>query len=196
LPECPAGSRNNAVDHVCVSDGSRLAGAAQAQLALYENDNFSVRVYRTTNTVQNLDDVGFNDRASSVVVRNGWWQVCSDANFRGQCVTLDPGEYPTLRSMGLNDKLSSVRDLDLGQGGWSGGGWSSARITLYENDDFKGQSVPASGNLADLAKSDSTTRRRRPGFAMGSGSCARMPTIAATASRWGLASIGRFALLA
>jgi Beta/Gamma crystallin len=130
---------------------SAVAGVARAQLALYENDNYGGRVFRTSTTVQNLSAVGFNDRASSVVVRNGRWQVCSDANFLGQCVTLEPGEYPSLGSMGLNDKLSSVRELGQGQGGWGGGGWSSARITLYENDDFKGQSVPASGNLADLA---------------------------------------------
>jgi hypothetical protein len=88
-------------------------------------------VYRTSTSVQDLGNVGFNDRASSMVVRNGRWQVCSDADFRGKCVTLDPGEYPSLRSMGLNDRLSSVRELGQGQGqgGWGGGGWSTARIT-------------------------------------------------------------------
>ena len=130
---------------------SILAGAAQAQVALYENDNFSGRVYRSNTSVQDLGNVGFNDRASSVVVRNGRWQACSDADFRGQCVTLEPGEYPSLRSIGLNDKLSSVRALGQDQIGWGGGGWSSARITIFENDGFNGQSVPASGNLADLA---------------------------------------------
>jgi hypothetical protein len=127
-----------------------LSTAAHGQITLYEHDNFGGRVYRSGASVRNLTDVGFNDRASSVVVRNGRWQVCSDAEFRGQCTTLDPGEYPSLRSVGLNDRLSSVRDLGPAQDGW-GGGWSSARITLYENDDFNGRSVPASGNLADLA---------------------------------------------
>jgi hypothetical protein len=127
-----------------------LSTAAQGQITLYEHENFAGRVYRTGASVRNLADIGFNDRASSVVVRNGRWQVCSDAEFRGQCTTLDPGEYPSLSSVGLNDRLSSVRDLGPAQDAW-GGGWSSARITLYENDDFNGRSVPASGNLADLA---------------------------------------------
>jgi hypothetical protein len=72
-----------------------IAGAVHAQLAPYENDNFSGRVYRTGTTAQNLDDAGFNDRASSVVVRNGRWQVCSDAN---------------VRAVGMNDRISSARD--------------------------------------------------------------------------------------
>jgi hypothetical protein len=46
-----------------------------------------------------------------VIVGGGKWQLCSDANFRGYCVTLDPGEYPSLRSMNLNDKVSSVQEL-------------------------------------------------------------------------------------
>lgn len=127
-----------------------LSAAAHGQITLYEHDSFGGRVYRSGTSVRNLNEVRFNDRASSVVVRNGRWQVCGDADFRGQCTTLDPGEYPSLRSLGLNDKLSSVRDLGPAQDGW-GGGWSSARITLFESEDFNGRSVPASGNLANLA---------------------------------------------
>lgn len=127
------------------------AGLAGAQLALYEHDNFAGRVYRTSTTEANLQNVGFNDKASSVIVRNGRWQLCSDAEFRGQCVTLAPGEYGNLRAMGLNDKMSSVREVGSGQDGWGTGGGSGARITLYEGDDYNGRSFPASSNVADLA---------------------------------------------
>ena len=75
-----------------------------------------------SNSVPNLNDSGFNDKASSVNVRGGRWQLCDDAYFRGSCVTLGPGEYSSLRAMGMNDKVSSVREL-----GWTpdgGGGWS------------------------------------------------------------------------
>lgn len=99
------------------------AGAATAQIVLYENDNFNGRTYRAFNSVSNLNDGGFNDRASSVRINGGRWQLCADAYFRGSCVTLGPGEYSSLRAMGMNDKLSSVREL-----GWTpdgGGGWNS-----------------------------------------------------------------------
>ncbi len=110
------------------------AGSALAQVALYEHDNYGGQVFRSGNNVPNLADTGFNDKASSVVVRNGQWQLCSDANFRGTCVTLNPGEYPSLNAMGLNDKVSSLRSTGGSPGpgdGWAGsppgnGGWGSS----------------------------------------------------------------------
>ncbi len=113
-----------------------IAGSALAQVALHEDDNYGGRVFRSSNAVPNLGDTGFNDKASSVVVRNGKWQLCSDANFRGNCVTLDPGEYPPLRAMGLNDKVSSVQELGgrpaPGYGGnnqWGGNSYNPASTT-------------------------------------------------------------------
>ncbi len=99
------------------------AGAASAEVVLYENDDYNGRSLRSSNSVSNLDDNGFNDKVSSVRVRGGRWQLCADAYFRGSCVTLGPGEYPSLRAMGMNDKVSSAREL-----GWTpdgGGGWNS-----------------------------------------------------------------------
>ena len=106
------------------------AGAARAEIVLYENDDFNGRTYSSSNSVANLGDSGFNDRASSVRIRGGRWQLCADAYFRGSCVTLGPGEYPSLRAMGMNDKLSSAREL-----GWTpdgGGGWNTSNS--YNNN--------------------------------------------------------------
>jgi hypothetical protein len=68
-------------------------------------------------------------------VRSGRWQLCADAYFRGSCVTLGPGEYSSLRSMGMNDKVSSVRELGWtpdGDGGWNGNN-SYNRDSGYNN---------------------------------------------------------------
>src|SRR5206468_5752458 len=54
---------------------------------------------------------GFNDRASSVVVDRGRWEVCEDARFEGRCVVLRPGSYDSLARMGMNNRISSVRPL-------------------------------------------------------------------------------------
>jgi Beta/Gamma crystallin len=100
------------------------ATTAAAELTLFEHDNFNGRRFAVNGSVNNLADAGFNDKASSVVVGSGTWQLCDDAYFRGNCVTLKAGEYPSLRPMGLNDRVSSAREL----GGWgppphsSGGG--------------------------------------------------------------------------
>jgi hypothetical protein len=96
---------------------SLAASAAHAQLVLYENDDFSGRSVRSGNTVQNLGESGFNDRASSIKVFSGQWQVCSDAYFGGKCVTIGPGEYPTLRAMGMVGSRAGAPIL--GSGGCS-----------------------------------------------------------------------------
>ncbi len=83
---------------------------AAAQITFYEHDNFAGRSFTTQKRVNNFRQIGFNDRASSVVVRRGnRWEACEDVKFSGRCVVLRPGRYPSLSSMGLNDRVSSVR---------------------------------------------------------------------------------------
>jgi hypothetical protein len=139
------------------------AGAASAQIMLFEQDNFAGRSFAASNSVANLNDTGFNDRASSMIVRSGRWQICVDAYFGGRCETLGPGEYTSLRTMGFNNKISSVRELGWtpdGSGGWGqgnrpgdnnwggSGGWGSgSRAILYEDMGLKGRTfaIDASG---------------------------------------------------
>jgi hypothetical protein len=75
----------------------------------FERDGFAGRSFTTDRPIGNLERFGFNDRASSVVVRSGRWEVCEDARFSGRCAVLRPGRYPDLRAMGLNNQVSSVR---------------------------------------------------------------------------------------
>ncbi len=88
-----------------------LSAQATAQITLYENDGFRGRAFTTQREVSNFQRAGFNDRASSVIVERGHWEVCDDARFRGHCVVLRQGNYDSLRGMGLNDRLSSVRPV-------------------------------------------------------------------------------------
>jgi len=86
-----------------------LAAQASAQVTFYENEDFQGRSYSTGQQVDNLQGTGFNDRASSVIVMRGRWEVCSDARFGGSCIVLRPGQYPSLATMGMNDRVSSMR---------------------------------------------------------------------------------------
>jgi uncharacterized protein YcfJ len=88
-----------------------VAWPAAAQLTLYEHDGFSGRSWRTTGAVRNLATRGFNDRASSVMVARGRWEVCENANYSGRCRVLREGRYTSLATMGLNDRVSSVRSV-------------------------------------------------------------------------------------
>ena len=92
--------------------GILVAGQAAAQVTFYENDGFGGRSFTADRTIFNFDRLGYNDLASSATVRGGSWEVCTDARFEGRCVTLRPGDYPSLRALGLNDRISSVRQLD------------------------------------------------------------------------------------
>ena len=88
-----------------------IATQAVAQVTFYENDNFRGRTFTTSRQIPNFDRFGFNDRASSVVVKRDRWEVCEDVRFNGRCVILRPGQYPSLAAMGLNDRVSSVRTV-------------------------------------------------------------------------------------
>ena len=86
-----------------------LAQHAAAQLTFFEWDGFRGRSFVADRTNPDLAYHGFNDRASSAIVDRGRWEVCEDAQFRGRCAILSPGQYPTLAAMGLNNRVSSAR---------------------------------------------------------------------------------------
>lgn len=86
-----------------------FAPAATAQLTLYQQARFYGPAFTTNGQINNLDRSGFNDRASSAIVERGNWQVCEDSNFRGRCIVLRPGQYPSLAAMGLTNRISSLR---------------------------------------------------------------------------------------
>ena len=95
-----------------VAAGLLFAGQAAAQITLFKDDGFQGRAFSSDRPVENFANSGFNDEASSAEVRGGTWQVCRDAYFQGRCVTLRPGNYPSLESLGLNDRISSIRPLE------------------------------------------------------------------------------------
>ena len=92
--------------------GLVFATQAAAQVTFYSRDDFRGQSFTTDREIRNMERQGFNDRASSAVVRGGSWQVCEDARFEGRCVVLQPGDYPSLADMGLSNEISSVRAVE------------------------------------------------------------------------------------
>ncbi len=88
-----------------------FAAHASAQITFYEDEGFRGRMFAADKAVWNFDRFGFNDRASSVVVDRGRWEVCEDARFSGRCVVLRKGSYESLRGMGMENRISSVRPV-------------------------------------------------------------------------------------
>jgi uncharacterized protein YcfJ len=89
-----------------------LASQAMAQITFYEHEGYRGRAFTTDRRVGDMQRQGFNDRAGSVVVDRGRWEVCEHARFEGRCVVLRRGSYPTLDEFGLNNQVSSVRPVD------------------------------------------------------------------------------------
>jgi len=135
-------------------------GVFAGEITLYEGENFQGRNLTLRNDMRDLDRTVFNDRAQSVVIRDGVWEVCADAAFHGHCATLQPGEYPVLEG-GLDRRISSVRQVAdrpaYGQApqryaaapGYaapppSGG---AAKAILYEGRDFHGRSFAIDRNV-------------------------------------------------
>ena len=94
--------------------GAALALSASAvfagEITLFERPDFQGRRLTIRGTMSNLDRTDFNDRAESIAVRDGVWEVCTDAYFNGQCVRLQPGEYRNLRGS-LDRSISSAREV-------------------------------------------------------------------------------------
>ena len=88
-----------------------FAAHASAQITFYEGEGFRGRAFTTDKQVGNLERYGFNDRASSVVVDRGRWEVCDQARFEGRCVVLRRGSYDSLRGLGMENRVSSVRPV-------------------------------------------------------------------------------------
>ncbi|MBA3506470.1 MAG: beta/gamma crystallin family protein [Betaproteobacteria bacterium] len=138
-----------------------ITGAASTsaqEITVFEHDNFTGRRFAANASVADLGTTGFNDRASSIVVRSGTWQVCSDHYYRGRCVTLTNGDYPSLASLGLNDRVSSIRELGwqrdgaVQRDGGRAAGPAVGRIALYDDTNLGGRGITVDQVVTDFER--------------------------------------------
>src|SRR5688500_7295004 len=101
----------HAIKRVLAATAAALALPAVADIVVFEHDGFGGRAVGARGPVVNLDDHGFNDQASSVIVERGVYEVCEHAHFGGHCLLLGPGRYPSMNRMGFNDQVSSIRPV-------------------------------------------------------------------------------------
>jgi Beta/Gamma crystallin len=138
--------------------GSLLAAASAiaGEITLFEYPDFGGRRITLRGAVSNFDPSGFNDRAASLVIRDGYWELCTDAFFRGRCATLGPGEYRNLQPS-FTDAISSAREVAGSPPPVrppppphvaSGGG--EPRIELWERREFGGRSVTLTSAVPDF----------------------------------------------
>jgi hypothetical protein len=128
---------------------------ARGSIELFGQSAFRGRSVTLERSIANFDEVGFNDRASSLIVGEGTWQLCSDGGFSGTCRVFEPGRYADI-GPGLAREISSARLIGglPAQGQWVPAPSTAApRIVLFDADSFRGRSLSLTDNLSDLRRS-------------------------------------------
>ena len=122
------------------------AGTSSASVTFYAGENFTGEEMTIDRAVANFEGIGFNDRARSIIVREGRWEICGDANYKGGCTMLGPGRYSALKT--LSGKVSSVRPVDAADGRPGRAKPVDPRAVLYEGKNFAGRSFAVEpGNI-------------------------------------------------
>lgn len=136
----------------------------QGGAVLYSNAGFRGEALRVDGAVPSLGRIGFNDRASSIAINRGVWEVCVDANFRGRCEIID-ASAGRLNAYRLNDNISSLRpagydrgrrhdrwdDRHDGQRGW-GGRRGGAGLILFPDSNQRGPAMEIGQDVSDLSR--------------------------------------------
>ena len=90
--------------------GLALATAAVAgDATIYSRSHFEGRALSLRGSDPNIANNGFDD-VGSIVIHSGRFEFCSRPGFAGQCETLGPGRYSSLRE-DWSHRVLSVRDL-------------------------------------------------------------------------------------
>lgn len=146
-----------------------FGGVAQAaQITIYKQPHFKGESVTVRNGANDLAPLGITDQASSLVVHDGRWQVCTQPDFNGDCREIGPGKYATLDRV-LNHRIESVRELertadrrdyrgsrnDRGRDNWRGerSHPQAASIEIFNRPEFRGRSMRAGDDIADLRDS-------------------------------------------
>lgn len=85
-------------------------GQPPAAIALFTSENFYGDVREAFDPFASMHDLAFNDRARSVAVLAGQWELCEHANFTGRCVFIRE-DVADLGWFGLNGRVSSIRPI-------------------------------------------------------------------------------------
>jgi hypothetical protein len=139
------------------------AAYGQGAIQLFGQPEFGGRDLQLTGDAAELGSRGFNNRASSVIVTAGTWELCSEPEFRGTCRRYAPGRYAEL-GYEMTKEISSARlvrsaaqapaVIGPGHGGGRRGGPPPAgRAILYSEPGLRGSSLTVAGPVGDLEAS-------------------------------------------
>ena len=136
--------------------------APRTGVYLYDGPNFTGQRVDVSWDINNLSELGFNDRTDSLVVARGeTWVICEHDDLGGRCERVQ-GEIPDLGRYGMRNEITSLRRIDDGygrpgggwdNGGYPGGGWDrGSEIILYDQFSQRGRSVRVRDEIANLER--------------------------------------------
>jgi hypothetical protein len=128
-------------------------------IKFFSDPTFSGRSLDMQEDTPNFRARGYNDRASSIIVAEGVWELCTDANYGGTCRRYGPGRYADL-GWGMNGQISSARVVRNPHDAPAqmGGGWGrvppndqgASRLILFREEGLRGPSMALSGTVLNL----------------------------------------------
>ena len=87
------------------SDRSWSGRYARGDMDIFPGAGFRGRPMHLDGDAASLEE--FSDRASSVVIHDGTWQLCSQPGYEGRCRTFGPGRYASLGP--LDNQVASAK---------------------------------------------------------------------------------------
>jgi hypothetical protein len=117
--------------------GGGFPNPGRGRLVLYADERFRGQAVPISGPTPSLGS--FNDKAESLRIDSGTWEVCEDINY-GKCRTVSR-DMSSLDSLGLAKRVSSVRPLLNGGGG---GGYppvplpQPVRLVVYDRERYRG----------------------------------------------------------
>jgi hypothetical protein len=128
--------------------------AFAGEVTLFTGPDFSGQETTLRGDVITLKNMGMNDRAMSMVVHSGRWEVCIDADYRGECRTFETGQYRNLdrftRQISSLREIESPRGQEQGRGRWRGRVREEQAVVLFDSTDMRGRSVSLTADVNTL----------------------------------------------
>jgi len=127
------------------SGGSNPWSGSARTLTVFTDANFEGESASFRSDAPDLVGYNLNDKVSSILIPNGEsWEICQDTNYGNRCQVLTRS-ISDLRSIGWDDRISSLRRVNQGgftrpQGGNPGVGARDG-VTVYKDSNFKGESA-------------------------------------------------------
>lgn len=89
--------------------GYRPGNSYRGDVLMFEDAGYQGRVYEVVGDMPDLGVARFNDKASSIKIVRGQWEICEHANYQGRCSRLDADQPVLPREW--NDAISSIRRI-------------------------------------------------------------------------------------